>query len=476
MLDNQPQAQPNLTQMDMDSLWHAMVQHQVYEQTPPKRMETAMGCHVTDDQGQQYLDAVAGLWCVNVGYGRAELAEAAYQQLLELAYYPLVKSHKPAIQLAAKLLELLDFEGKVHFSNSGSEANEVAFKIARQYQAQASSSGGWRYKIIARYRAYHGNTMGALSATAQAERRIKYEPLVPGFIHVPPPYCYRCPFGQTYGSCNIECATSIEQTINYEGAESVAAIIIEPVISGGGVIVPPDEYLPIVRDICDRHGILLIFDEVVNGFGRLGRFFGHQHWNVQPDIITLAKGITSGYLPLSATVVQQPIFAEFLDDPGTTAHFRHINTYGGHPASCAVSLKNIEILQRENLADQAALMGDYLIAELSDLRDHPYVGDVRGKGLLIGIELVADQATKEPLDSAAIAAIIADCLEQGLIVGRNSNTIPGLSNVLILAPPLVISRQDADQIVAIIRTALTRSLSGIAGSTDSLDSSLFNRS
>ena len=446
----------SLTQMDVASLWHPMVQHKKYERNPPKRMDTAAGCYVTDSDGKEYLDGVSGLWCVNVGYGRKELAEAAHQQLVELSYFPLVMSHSPAIKLAAKLLELLNFEGKVHFSNSGSEANETAFKMARQYHAQTGS--GWRYKIISRYRAYHGNTMGALSATAQAERRAKYEPLVPGFIHVHPPYCYRCPFGKTYGSCNIECASSIENTVIHEGAETVAAIIVEPVISGGGVIVPPDEYLPIIRDICDRYGILLIFDEVVNGFGRLGKMFGHEHWGVKPDMITLAKGITSGYLPLSATVTQQHIFEAFLDETDSTSHFRHINTYGGNPASTALSLKNIEILETERLAERAVKMGAYLRAGLATLEEHPYVGDIRSKGLLFGIELVADKQTKEPLAGEKVGAIVSHCLKLGVIIGRNGSTVPGLSNVLIIAPPLILTEADADIIVASLKQALDSQL------------------
>ncbi|MGF1538261.1 MAG: aminotransferase [Elainellaceae cyanobacterium] len=443
----------DLTQLDRQSVWHQLIQHKAYDTKPPKRMERASGVYVTDDAGNELLDAVSGLWCVNVGYGRTELADVAHAQMVELAYYPLTMSHTPAIKLAAKLLEMLDFEGKVFFSCSGSEANETAFKIARQYQAQ-SGSGAWRYKIISRYRAYHGTTMGALSATAQAERRAKYEPLVPGFLHVPPPYCYRCPFGKTYGACNIECATAIEQTVIHEGPESVAAIIIEPVISGGGVIVPPDEYLPIVRDICDRHGILLLFDEVVNGFGRLGAMFGHELWNVKPDIISFAKGITSGYLPLSATVVRQHIFEVFLDSESPDAHFRHATTYGGHPAATAVSLANIDIVERESLPQRAERMGQYLMAALAPLQDHPYVGDLRGKGLLLGIELVADKATKEPLDEAKVKAVTAHCMANGVIIGRNTNTVPGLSNVLIMAPPLVLSEDEADAIAAAVNAAL----------------------
>lgn len=445
----------NLTQMDLDSLWHPMVQHKTFENKPPKRMLKGVGCYVTDDQGKEYLDAISGLWCVNIGYGRKELAEVAYEQMVELSYFPLSMSHSPAIVLAAKLLELLNFEGKVFFSSSGSEANEVAFKIARQYHAQtASSSSGWRYKIISRYRAYHGTTMGALSATAQAERRAKFEPLVPGFLHVHPPYCYRCPFGKTYGSCNIECATSVESTIIHEGPESVAAIIVEPVISGGGVIPPPDEYLPILREICDKHGVLLIFDEVVNAFGRTGKMFGHEHWGVKPDMITLAKGITSGYLPLSATVVTQKVFEAFLDEPGNTSHFRHVSTHSGHPVASAVSRRNIEIIEAEQLPERAAQMGDYLMGQMASLLEHPHVGDIRGKGMLLGIELVEDKKTKAPLAENKVAAIVGECMAQGVIISRNTNTIPGFSNVLIVAPPLILTTAEADVLVSTLKQAL----------------------
>ena len=441
-----------LTQMDLDSLWHAMVQHKKYERNPPKRIDKAQGCYVTGAEGKEYLDGVSELWCVNVGYGRKELADAVYERLAELSYFPLVMSHSPAIKLAAKPIELLGYEGKVHFFNSGSEANETAFKMTRQYHSQTEETR--RYKIISRYRTYHGNTMGALSATAQAERRARYDSLLPGFLHVHPPYCYRCPFGKKHGSCNIECASSIENMVIHEGVQSVAAIIVEPVISGGGVIVPPDEYLPMLQDICDRHGILLIFDEAVSGFGRLGKMFGHQVWGVEPDIITLAKGIMSGYLPLSATVTKQHIFNAFFDESDLTSHFRHINTYGGNPASTALSLKNIEIIEIEQLAQQAEKMGAYLKAKLNNLAEHPLVGDIRGKGLLLGIKLVANKETKEPLAREKVGAIVSNCLESGVRTGRNGNTIPELSNVLIIAPPLILTEADADLIVEKLKQSL----------------------
>ena len=442
-----------LAQMGVDSLWHPLVQHKTFTEKPPKRITKGVSCSVTDADGNEYLDGVSGLWCVNVGYGRQELAEVAYQQMVDLAYYPLTMSHEPAIRLAHKLLELLEMQGKVFFSTSGSEANEAAFKIARQYHAQ-TGSGGSRYKIISRYRGYHGHTMGALSATAQAERKLKYEPLVPGFLHVSPPYYYRFGEGRDIDTYNLACIKELEQTIIYEGAESVAAIIIEPIISGGGVIVPPTHYLRMVREICDRYGILLIFDEVVNGFGRTGKMFGHQHWGVQPDIITFAKGITSGYMPLGATVVQQHVFEAFLGEPGSDAHFRHVTTFGGSPVCAAVANRNIEIIESENLSERAADMGNYLMTQLEQLLEYPHVGDVRGQGLLLGIELVKDRQTKEPVAGDKVAAITKQCMEKGVIVGRNTNTIPGFTNVLILAPPLVLGKEQADFLANVLTEAI----------------------
>lgn len=445
----------SLSQMDVESLWHPLVQHKALSQKTLKCMKRGVGCYVTDTDGVEHFDGISGLWCVNIGYGRQELAEVAYEQMVDLAYFPLTMSHEPGIRLARKLLDLLGYEGKVFFSTSGSEANETAFKIVRQYHAQTSPKGaGPRYKIISRYRGYHGHTMGALSATAQAERKLKYEPLVPGFLHVNPPYYYRFGQDKSEADYNASCLQELEQTIRYEGAESVAAVIVEPVISGGGVIVPPEGYLRGVREICDRTGILLIYDEVVNGFGRTGRMFGHQHWGVQPDIISFAKGLTSGYMPLSATVVKQSIFEAFLDEPGSDSHFRHITTYGGTPVCTAVSLRSIEILERENLCDRAAEMGEYLLDKLQPLLEHPNVGDVRGKGLLIGIELVEDKVSKIPLNSPAVGSITQHCMSKQVIIGRNTNTIPGFTNVLILCPPLIVTRVEADRLADTLREAV----------------------
>ncbi|MBW2268979.1 MAG: aminotransferase class III-fold pyridoxal phosphate-dependent enzyme [Deltaproteobacteria bacterium] len=440
------QSDRDLGALDLECLWHPMLQHQGLA-AAPRRIERGEGCFVYDAEGNRWLDGVSGLWCVNVGHGRAELADVAREQMAKLAYSPLTMSHEPAIRLAAKIVEWLGYPGKVYFSNSGSEANEAAFKIARQYHAQTGGAG--RHKIIARYRGYHGNTLGALSATGQAERRLGYEPLVPGFVFTEAPDSYRQ---------SADCAEALEQTILHEGADSVAAFIMEPIIAGGGVLLPPDDYLPRVREICTRHGVLLILDEVVTGFCRTGARFAHQRAGVQPDIITFAKGIASGYVPLGATVARNEIFAAFGGAAGGLDHFRHINTYAGHPVSTAVALRNIEILERERLEENAAAMGERLLTKLQPLLEQPNVGDVRGKGLLLGIELVADRATREPMEAETLTSIAQRCAEHGLIIGRTTNATPGLSNVLILAPPLILLEEEADLIARTLEEALLKVL------------------
>lgn len=449
-----PKTGRDLSELDLECIWHPLTQHSQLAASPPLVIDSASGSFLYDRRGQRWLDAVSGLWCVNVGHGRAELAEAAREQMEKLAYVPATMSHEPGVFLARKVLDLLGFEGKVYYTVTGSEANEAAFKIARQYHRQTPGGAG-RYKIIGRDRSYHGNTLGALSASGQEERRLGYEPLAPGFLHVESPDSYR-------GSA--DCAAALEAAILAEGAESVAAFVMEPVIAGGGVLLPPEDYLPRVREICDRHGVLLILDEVVTGFGRTGRWFGHHHWGVEPDIVTLAKGIASGYMPVAATVVRQRIFEAFSAEPGGLEHFRHVNTYGGHPVATAVALRNLEIVEREGLVERAAETGRRLLDSLQRRLDHPQVGDVRGLGLLIGIELVQDRGTREPLSGDDTARVVKRCAQEGVIVGRTINTAPGFSNVLIVAPPFTLSEEEAELLVGTLEAALTKELSaGLRG-------------
>ena len=364
-----------ISQAGVDSLWHPLAQHKNYKSAPPMHIVKGEGGFLTDQHGKQYLDAIAGIWCVNVGYGREELAQVAYDQMKNLAYLSPTMSHEPAVRLAEKLLNLTDIDGHVYFTCSGSEANEAAFKIVWQYHQQSGEPNGYlRKKIISRYRAYHGNTMAAISATGQAERKIGYAMQSPQFRHINPPYPYRRHPKLSVDEHGEQVAQELEQTIIYEGAATVAAFIMEPMISGGGVLIPPDNYIPAVRRICDKYGVLLIFDEVVSGFGRTGKMLGHHHWSAKPDIMTCAKGLASGYQPIAATVVTDKIFNAFIGDPNGLEHFRHVNTYGAHPVAAAVALRNIEIVEREGLVENAVKMGAYMREQFDQLMEHPNVG------------------------------------------------------------------------------------------------------
>ncbi|WP_096439278.1 aminotransferase [Alteribacter populi] len=439
-----------LVQQDKDHLWHAMSRHS--ENSSPLIAVSGEGSWFTDIDENKYFDGVSGLWCLNLGHGRKEIVEAASKQMMDLTYSPLTLSHTPAIKLSSKISELLGGAYTTFFSNSGSEANETAFKIARQYHNQNGNPG--KYKFISRYRAYHGSTLGALSATAQANRRVKYDPTMPGFLHVPPPYSYRNTFGDDPSKGDLIAADLIDQMIAWEGAETVAGVIMEPIISGGGVIIPSKEYLKRVANICKKHDVLLIIDEVVSGFGRTGEMFGFMHSEgVQPDIVTMAKGLTSGYLPLGATAVSSKIYSKF-KEPGKDNHFRHVSTYGGHPASCAVALKNIDIIERENIVDRVEQLGEAILGELRELIEHDHVGEVRGVGFLYGIELVEDKGLKTPASEEYMGKVIAECKSRGLIIGRNGDTVPGYNNVLIIAPPLSSTEEDLRSVVHTIKTVL----------------------
>jgi adenosylmethionine-8-amino-7-oxononanoate aminotransferase len=425
----------------------------------PMTVEKGEGAWVTDAQGNRYLDGMSGLWCVNVGYGREELARAAHDQLAKLPYYPLTASHKPAVELAEKLNEWLDDEYVIYYSNSGSEANEVAFKIARQYHQQNGEPSRW--KFISRYRAYHGNSFGAGAATGMGPRKYRYEPLTPGFLHVQPADRYRCAYCSDRPACNLECAREIERTMRWEMPETVAAVIMEPILTGSGVLVPPDGYVEEVAAACRRTGALLIIDEVISGFGRTGKRFGYHHNDIKPDIVTMAKGITSGYMPLSATAVKRDLYETFAgpgnrdgEGAGSYERLRHINTFGGHPAACAVALRNLQIMDDEGLVQRSAEMGETLREKLKGLEGHPNVGQIRNRGLLFGIELVADKASRTPLSTEALTRVAGDCKERGVLVGRSADTTAGFSNTINLAPPLVIAEEDVQFLAQAVTDAI----------------------
>ncbi len=412
--------------------------------------------YVTDIDGQRYLDAMSGLWCVNAGYGQERIAKKVYEQMVQLSYYPMTAAHIPGAKLAKKLNEWLGAPYRIFYGNSGSEANEAAFKIARQYHFLKGNPT--KYKIISRYRAYHGSTMGALSATGQQQRKYGFEPMVPGFLHVHPPDPYRDFAEDHLDEYGERLARDLERTILWEGSETIAAMIMEPFITGGGILIPPPNYLPLVAEICRKHDILLIIDEVINGFGRTGKNFGFQHSLVTPDMVTMAKGITSAYLPLSAVAVRPEIYEVFEAADGEYARFRHVNTFGGHPVSCAAALENLAIFEEWNLVHRSKTMGAILLEGLNDLKTLPIVGDVRGIGLLAGIELVIDRNTREPLPAAQVAAIVGSCKTAGVIIGKNGDTVAGLNNVITVAPPLTVSEEQIATIVDVLRSAIAANL------------------
>lgn len=446
-----PARREAVVRQDLGNVLHPIVQHRALESSQMV-VTGGEGSTIVDADGTSYLDAMAGLWCVNIGYGRTELAEVAADQMRQLSYFPHTAMNIPAAALAEKINGLMGGGYHTYFVNSGSEANEAGFKIARQYMKQ-EHPGEFRFKTICRYFGYHGTTLATLDAGGMGERKAKFEPFSGDFVHVAPPYCYRCPFGLSYPSCGLACVKNMEITILGEGPETVAEVIVEPIMSGVGVAVPPDEYLPEVEGLCRKYGILLHVDEVINGFGRTGKMFAHQHYGVSPDIVAVAKGISSAYLPIAATVVKNNVFASFYGDLAENRQVAQVNTYGGHPVAAAVALRNIEIIEAERLLDRTAETGAYLLDGLRSLMSNEIVGDVRGKGLLLGVELVKDRTTKEPVEAAHITRIIDFCRDHGLIVGRSGGG-RRYGNTITLCPPLVITRPECDRIVDTLGRAL----------------------
>ncbi|SDO48183.1 aminotransferase family protein [Desulforhopalus singaporensis] len=450
-----------MVKADKECLWHHLKPHKVFESQEQMIIVEGEGINVKDIRGREFIDMTSGgVWSVMVGYGRESVAKAVYDQLVKMPYFAGVFGNVPAIKFAQKLLEKLPRLDKVYFSNSGSEANEKAFKIVRQASNIVPERKG-KYKILFRDRDYHGTTIGAMSATGQIQRKQDFGPFVEGFVEVPHCCCYRCPFDKTYPDCNIDCARAVEDVIAREGADTIGALIVEPITAGGGIIPPVKEYYPIVQDICKKHDIWLIMDEVVCGFGRTGKFWGHEHYEVDPDIVTMAKGLASSYEPLSATVVKQHVYDLFLnttDEASRLNYFRDISTYGGCAGPMAAALESTRIIEEENLLENTVVVGEYMLEKLNELKDLPIVGDVRGQGLFCGIEFVRDKETKEPVSEAEMATIMGNVLGQGVIVGRTNSSFDGLNTVMNFAPSLIITKEQVDTVVAAIRNAIEKGI------------------
>ena len=430
----------------LDHLWmHNRSWAADAERGGPRVITEGRGVHVTDSDGREWMDVNGGYMCVNIGYGRRELADAMREQMERLVYFPQGATTEPMARLAAKLAEIAPGNLERSWpSTGGSEANETAIKIARAYHKRRGEGG--RYKVISRLRSYHG-ALGAtmwLGGGNAGDDRADYEPAHPGMIRAPHPDEYADGEGASQRA-----AQAIDDLIEFHGAASVAAVIAEPVSSSAGAAVPADDYWPMLRRICDRHGVVLIADEVITGFGRTGTMFAMERWGVTPDILTMAKGITSSYVPLANTMVTPEIAGAFA---GTDNVFRQALTFGGHPVTAAVALKNIEIIESEGLVENSRAMGERIRANLTALADeHPMIGCVRGAGLLIGVELVADRDTRArfPKEARMGERLREAFNAEGLLHS------PGDERVVI-GPPLCITEDEADELVARIDRAFGR--------------------
>lgn len=411
----------------------------------PLIVQSGDGVWIETTDGQKFIDGLAGLWNVLIGHGRRELADVAHQQMNDIAYFSnyVGVTNVPAIELADKLAGFAYPNlNTTYFTSGGAESNESAFKTARYYWKRKGKQN--KVKIIARQDAYHGVTLAAMSATGMSPYWGMFEPRMPNFLHVPAPNPFRfegdIQDNETIGQA---AARAIEELIVQEGADTVAAVIAEPVQGAGGLIVPPDDYFPALRRICDEHEVLFIADEVITGFGRTGEWFALRHWNVQPDIMSFAKGVTSGYLPLGGIQISDDIQDAIMTAP-PNEKWMHAYTYSGHPTCCAVGLKNIEILEHEDMVGQAKQKGQRLLSGLQSLQELPQVGHVRGLGLMCAIEF-ADPKTKAP---AGIGDEVRQaCLKRGLITRTKGD-------ILMFAPPLVISEDEVDHLVNITREAI----------------------
>jgi taurine-pyruvate aminotransferase len=439
---------------DRAHVWHHLSQHKQYETIDPRVIVEGKGLRIWDATGRETLDAVSGgVWTVNVGYGRESIANAVRDQLVKLNFFAGAAGSVPASLFAEKLVARMPGMSRVYYSSSGSEANEKAYKMVRQIAHR--HHGGRKWKILYRERDYHGTTIAALASGGQDQRRAQFGPFPEGFVPVPHCLEYRSQWGEVadYG---VRAANAIEEGILREGPDTVGAIILEPVTAGGGAIVPPEGYWPRVQEICAKYGLLLIIDEVVCGMGRTGAWFGYQQFGVKPDIVTMAKGVASGYAAISCTVTTEAVFDLFKDDvDDPLSYFRDISTFGGCTAGPAAALENLRILEDEQLLDNATAMGARLMDGLRALGDkHAVVGNVRGLGLFGGVELVADRTTREPLPEAKVASVAAAAMARGVQIGMTNRSLAGFNNVLLFSPALIATPSDIDQIVDTMDEAL----------------------
>jgi len=435
-------------------LWHPMAHPKAMRDAPPDIIVRGEGSWIWDVDGHKLVDGVGGLWSANLGFGRREIRDAIVAQLDELAFYNIFRgtTHPRAIELAERMTGFMaeDDVGAVFFSNGGSDAVEGALKIARQYWKVRGQGG--RTKYIALRQGYHGVHFGGMSVNGNTNFRRAYEPLLPGCFHVDTPWLYRNPYSDDPTRLAEICAEQLEREIVFQGPDTVAAFIAEPVQGAGGVIVPPANYWPLVRAICDRHGVLLIADEVVTGFGRTGSMFGTRLWGVKADLWCLAKGISSGYVPLGATAISNRVAQVFDSSDPTLGAVSHGYTYSAHPVAAAAALATLDILEHEDVTGNAAREGEHLLARLREIGARSrLVGDVRGIGLMVCLELVADKATKAPFPRGAkeVAQVAREAYRRGAMVRTSGANI-------ILSPALTIERAQIDLLCDALDAALKK--------------------
>jgi adenosylmethionine-8-amino-7-oxononanoate aminotransferase len=435
---------------EIEKVWHAWVQMSAFLKNRPTVIVEGDGVWVTDDLGNRYIDAISAIWNVNVGHRHPHVVRRITEQLERLEHFSLMGfGNGPSIELAARLTAL--YGGRwphVFYTNSGSEANDTAIKIVRQYHRNRGETG--RYKVIGLETGYHGCTYGALSATGIPEDREAFGPMLPGFSHIAKPDCFRCPLGLKRESCGAACAELLSARIEDEGADSVAAFIFEPVMGSMGALVPHEDYFPRIREICDRHGVLMIADEVATGFGRTGTWLAMEHWGVWPDIVSLAKGLTAGYVPMGAVLVTGEIYREFLGSAESGRHFAHGFSTSGHPLACAAALGVMEVLEDEGLVERSAELGAYLLERLRELDEFPHVGNVQGLGLFCGFELLDDKATGTPMAPKRAGASAAELFcwmtaRKGLI------TFPASENCVVVLPPFIFTEELVDRTVEVLK-------------------------
>ncbi|NBH10417.1 aspartate aminotransferase family protein [Amycolatopsis sp. SID8362] len=445
----------SLAQAARSNLWMHFTRHSTYDETDVPVIVRGEGPYIWDARGKRYLDGLAGLFAVQVGHGREELAEAAARQTKQLAYFPLWgHAHPAAIELATRLASASPGDlNRVFFTVSGGESVETAWKLAKQYFKLVGKPG--KHKVISRALAYHGTSQGALSITGIPGAKADFEPLVPSTLRVPNTNFYRAPeHADDYEAYGRWAADQIEQAIEFEGADTVAAVFLEPVQNTGGCFVPPPGYFARVREICDKHDVLLVSDEVICAFGRVGYDFAAKRYGYQPDIITTAKGLTSGYAPLGAVLASERLMDPFTRGETT---FMHGSTYGGHPVSCAVALANLDLIEREGLYSHVLTREAAFRSTLDKLLDLPIVGDVRGAGFFYGIELVKDKATKETFSAAESERVLRGFLSEALFeAGLYCRADDRAEPVVQLSPPLVCDQGQFDEMEQILRDTLTR--------------------